>query len=91
LVQHRAKRRNYVLKSIPMTDQKETETALKEVKMLQRFNSPFIVKYHDSFKEKDYLYIVMEYCDDGDLNGYFQLCKQRQARIPEEVFNFISL
>jgi NIMA (never in mitosis gene a)-related kinase len=85
LVQHKGKRRFYVLKSIPMTDQKETETAIKEVKMLQMFNSPFIVKYHESFKEKNFLYIIMEYCDDGDLNGYFQYCKQKGARIPEEV------
>lgn len=29
-----------------------------------------IVKYVDSFVHRDYLYLVMEYCDRGDLQQY---------------------
>jgi serine/threonine protein kinase len=50
LVLEKADKKSYVLKTIPLTDEKETEAALKEVKILQMFNSPFIVKYHESFR-----------------------------------------
>jgi NIMA (never in mitosis gene a)-related kinase len=75
-----------VIKSIPLTNQKETQTAIKEVRILQMFDSPFIVKYHESVQEKDHLYIAMEYCDDGDLGGYIQYCRDKKIKIPEEVY-----
>jgi len=47
-------------------------TALNEVKILSALENPYIVKYYDSFIEKNYLNIVMEYCDGGDLAGYIK-------------------
>lgn len=85
LVFHKKKKRHFVLKAIPLTDPKETEVAQKEVKMLQLFNNPFIVRYNDNFIDQKQFCIVMEYCDDGDLNGYFQVCKQKRVLIPETV------
>ncbi len=38
-----------------------------EILVLKQLDSPFIVKYHDSFVEKTWLCIVMEYCPKGDL------------------------
>ncbi|KAK2946349.1 putative G2-specific protein kinase fin1 [Blattamonas nauphoetae] len=59
--------------------------------MMQLFNSPFIVKYHESFMDRNTLYIIMEYCDDGDLNGYFVQCKKKCIRIPEDqVLNWFA-
>ena len=34
---------------------------------MKNINSEHIVKYHQSFVEKDKLYICMEYCSGGDL------------------------
>ncbi|KAA6397197.1 MAG: putative Serine/threonine-protein kinase Nek4 [Streblomastix strix] len=84
LVLHKAKKRHFVLKSIPLNDAKEAATAKKEAEMLRRFDCPFIVKYFESFSERGMLFIIMEYCDDGDLNGYFQICKTNKQLIPEE-------
>ena len=74
-----------MLKALPLTDPKEITVAEKEVKMLQLFNNPFIVKYTENFIDQKQFCIVMEYCDSGDLNGYFQLCKQKRIQIPETV------
>jgi NIMA (never in mitosis gene a)-related kinase len=82
-VYHKQKKRHYVLKAIPLTDPKETETAQKEVKMLQLFNNPFIVRYSENFIDKQQFCIVMEYCDNGDLNGYFEVCKAKRLLIPQ--------
>jgi serine/threonine protein kinase len=39
----------------------------QEVSIMQKINHPNIVKYYDVIKSNDYLYIVMEYCNNGSL------------------------
>ena len=46
---------------------KKREQSAKEVKVLEKMNHPYIVKYKESFEEGDCGYIVMEYCEGGDL------------------------
>lgn len=68
-----------------MTNPKETAVAQKEVGMMKLFDHPFIVKYYDSFIDQKQFHIVMEYCDAGDLNQYFQMCKSKRITLPESV------
>uniref|UniRef100_A0AAY4D614 non-specific serine/threonine protein kinase n=1 Tax=Denticeps clupeoides TaxID=299321 RepID=A0AAY4D614_9TELE len=46
---------------------KEREASQKEVTLLSQMNHPNIVTFFTSFQEMGNLYIVMEYCDGGDL------------------------
>ena len=46
--------------------------ALNEVKILSSLDNPYIVKYYDSFIEKNMLNIFMEYCEGGDLSQYMK-------------------
>ncbi|XP_072253507.1 serine/threonine-protein kinase Nek5-like [Leuresthes tenuis] len=46
---------------------KEKELSKKEVTLLSKMKHPNIVSFITSFQEKGSLYIVMEYCDGGDL------------------------
>lgn len=46
---------------------KEKEASKKEVTLLSKMKHTNIVAFIDSFQEKGSLYIVMEYCDGGDL------------------------
>ena len=39
----------------------------EEIKILQTLDHPNIVKYYETYENRDYLYIVMEYCPGGDL------------------------
>lgn len=43
--------------------------ALKEVEVLKAIDHPNIIKYYDSFADENYLYIVMEYAQKGDLHA----------------------
>jgi serine/threonine protein kinase len=40
---------------------------LNEATLMKKLKHWNVVKYVDSFVHKDYLYLVMEYCDRGDL------------------------
>ncbi|XP_005751988.1 serine/threonine-protein kinase Nek5 [Pundamilia nyererei] len=46
---------------------KEKESSNKEVTLLSKMKHPNIVTFIRSFQERGSLYIVMEYCDGGDL------------------------
>ncbi|KAH9589142.1 Protein kinase domain [Trypanosoma melophagium] len=48
---------------------KEREEARHECRVLQQLNHPNIVRYIEHFENRNNLYIVMEYCDGGDLHG----------------------
>ncbi|XP_029133467.2 serine/threonine-protein kinase Nek5 isoform X2 [Labrus bergylta] len=46
---------------------REKEASKKEVTLLSKMKHPNIVSFISSFQERGGLYIVMEYCDGGDL------------------------
>ncbi|NWI77008.1 NEK5 kinase, partial [Dryoscopus gambensis] len=58
-----------VIKEIDLTKMpvKEKEASEKEVILLAKMKHANIVTFYASFQEKNKLYIVMEYCDGGDL------------------------
>lgn len=46
----------------------EREEAVQEAKILEKLQHPNITGYKESFTDNKYLYIVMEYCNGGDLH-----------------------
>ncbi|NWQ89927.1 NEK5 kinase, partial [Burhinus bistriatus] len=58
-----------VVKEISLTKMpvKEKEASQKEVVLLAKMKHANIVTFYGSLQEKNKLYIVMEYCDGGDL------------------------
>ena len=61
----------------------ELPSVLNEVCLLQQLDHPNIIKYHEYFKDTSKFCIVMEYADNGDLNG--QVCETRKNKthLPE--------
>ncbi|CAF0738261.1 unnamed protein product [Didymodactylos carnosus] len=51
---------------------KEREDAKKEIALLAQMKHPYIVSYTESFEDLSSLYIVMDYCDGGDLHSQVQ-------------------
>ncbi|XP_056144870.1 serine/threonine-protein kinase Nek5 [Lampris incognitus] len=58
-----------VIKEINLREMspRERETSKKEGTLLSKMKHPNIVAFFRSFQERNNLYIVMEYCDGGDL------------------------
>ena len=73
-VKRKVDKKIYVLKQINIAQMnpKMRKEALNEVKILSSLDNSFIVKYHESFIEKNYLNIIMEYCEGGDLANYIK-------------------
>ena len=63
----------YVLKEIPINknvDNEKLESVKNEAEILSSLNNKYIVKYYESFYLSQNIYIVMEYCEKGDLCTY---------------------
>ncbi|XP_074849142.1 serine/threonine-protein kinase Nek1 isoform X3 [Carettochelys insculpta] len=69
LVKSKENGRQYVIKEINISkmSNKEREESRREVAVLANMKHPNIVLYRESFEENGCLYIVMDYCEGGDL------------------------
>ncbi|XP_038057121.1 serine/threonine-protein kinase Nek1-like isoform X3 [Patiria miniata] len=84
LVVHKETGKEYVIKEINVSKmkRKEKEESKKEVAVLRKMKHPNIVSYQDSFEELGNLYIVMDFCDGGDL--YKAINGRRGVLFPED-------
>ncbi|XP_055364123.1 serine/threonine-protein kinase Nek1 isoform X2 [Betta splendens] len=69
LVKAKEDGRQYVIKEIGISGMpsRERQESRKEVAVLAKMSHPNIVQYKESFEESGSLYIVMDYCEGGDL------------------------
>ena len=65
--------------------EKEKQLIVSEVNILRAFKHPYIVKYYDRVIDRDAfkIYIIMEYCDQGDLAALIKRNRQMGVE-PEE-------
>ncbi|XP_041912231.1 serine/threonine-protein kinase Nek1 isoform X1 [Alosa sapidissima] len=84
LVKSREDARQYVIKEIGISQMsnKERQESRKEVAVLANMSHPNIVQYKESFEESGCLYIVMDYCEGGDL--FKKINSQKGVLFPEE-------
>lgn len=66
--------------------EKEKQLVVSEVNILRELKHPFIVRYYDRIIDKlaTRLYIVMEYCEGGDLGAIVKKCKKEGSYIEED-------
>ncbi|KAJ3108535.1 G2-specific serine/threonine protein kinase [Phlyctochytrium planicorne] len=67
--------------------EKEKRQLVAEVNILRELRHPNIVRYYERFVDRDscMIYIIMEYCEGGDLAAIIRQCKKENKRIPEDV------
>lgn len=53
-----------------------------EATIMSKINCQYVVKYYDSFTERDSINIIMEYCENGDIGKYLK--KQMNRPMPED-------
>ncbi|XP_062603660.1 serine/threonine-protein kinase Nek1-like [Saccostrea cucullata] len=84
LVRKKNDGKQFVIKEINIQKMspKERQDSKKEVAVLAQLSHPNIVTYRESFEEIGSLYIVMDFCEKGDL--YSKINGQRGILFPEE-------
>ncbi|GAB2271888.1 hypothetical protein Dimus_006717 [Dionaea muscipula] len=76
---HRQLGTEFAIKEI---DRKQlNDNLLKEISILRDISHPNIIRLFESIETQERIYLVLEYCDGGDLAAYIQ----RRGRISEDV------
>ena len=82
-------KQNYAIKKIPIEDLTEEEISdiENEAKILSSIQNEHIVKYYDSYKDKENFYILMEFCEGSDLKKFINEYKKKgkDKKISEKI------
>jgi serine/threonine-protein kinase ULK/ATG1 len=57
-----------------------------EVDILKRFKHKNIVEFVDAIEEENYIYVVTQYCEDGDLSEYLKENKKLSESEIKRIF-----
>jgi serine/threonine protein kinase len=82
--------RKFATKKLDREQMEKEEGAMKylrnEIVILQFLNHPNIVKFEEVKKTKKHFYIIMEYCNGGDLTGALEKYREKYGKpFPEEI------
>jgi len=59
---------------------------MSEVQFLKVLKGPTIIKFHEHFKQKQKIYIVMEYASKGNLAQSIEAKKEMRKKCPNAGF-----
>jgi len=72
----------YCLKKINMKKTKDKES---EINILSNLNHPNLIKFYYSFANEEGIYIIMEFCQYGDLYSLLQSVKKKKVYVNEDI------
>ena len=72
------------LKSIRQKSKRGYELALHETKFLERLSHPHVIKYYKNFKVDDFIYIIVDYMSNGNMEEYVNAHKKMKRNFQEE-------
>ena len=79
--------KEYAIKVIPIKN--ETKNKIKEFQneadILSKFNSNNIVKYYGTSKDNNNIYILMEFCSEGNLRNFIDKNIDNETLIKENI------
>jgi serine/threonine protein kinase len=78
--------RLFALKTIFTEKESDMKDTLREVRFLRQNRHPCIIDVHDGFmtSQPRMLFIVMPYCEGGDLDALLKTTKKNKQFLPEE-------
>ena len=81
----------YAIKVIPTKDETNNniESFEKEAEILSKFKCDNIVKYYDSSKDDNNIYILMEFCDGNNLRSFINKHINKNLLIEENILKSI--
>ena len=81
----------YVIKQISLRglNNSQKDEVKSESEILKKIKSKYVVQYYESFEEENNLYIVMEYCESGDLCVFIEKQKKTKYLLHEaDIWKF---
>ena len=78
-----------ILDKSKITDQKDYIKIVREINMLKSLNHPNVIKIHKTFENANYIYIIMELCENGELFDY--IVKKKYLSEEEAAFFYYQL
>ncbi|XP_056320592.1 serine/threonine-protein kinase Nek5 isoform X2 [Danio aesculapii] len=83
----------YVIKEISLTQlsARDKEASRKEVTLLSKMKHPNIVAFHESFYDRNRLYILMEFCDSGDMMNRIKMQRGKPFSEAQIVDWFVQM
>ncbi|OMJ91581.1 hypothetical protein SteCoe_5839 [Stentor coeruleus] len=73
-----------ILSILSLQKKKQLKYAISEIKIMKRLNHPFILKLHYAFQDPKNVYMILEYCPNGDLLNLIQ----KKGRLDEQTSRF---
>ena len=73
------------IKEIRDDNEKAYQLTMNETAILERLSHPHIIKYYKKFTEGNFLYIIIEFAANGDIEGFIEAHKKFNKHISEEV------
>lgn len=78
---------NFAMKIVPidlLTNEGDIERLELEIKIMKEINHPNIINCYSAIKDQKFYYIVMDFCDGGDLANYISDNYSKTQSLPEE-------
>ena len=72
------------IKELKRNSEKAYQLTINETAFLERLSHPHIIKYYKYFIKEDFLYIIIEFVENGDMEGFIEANKKFKKHIPEE-------
>ena len=90
-VKNKSNNKIYAIKEIKINNEISIENIKNEAIILSKFECNNIVKYYDSYLDKDKFYILMEYCDGQNLRDFINNNSKNNELIEENIlYNIIK-
>ncbi|KAL3142029.1 hypothetical protein ABBQ32_004664 [Trebouxia sp. C0010 RCD-2024] len=76
--------KTYAVKELDLTclDKQEQRDCVQEIRLLSDLESPYIIKYFDSFLDQGHVYIVTEFASKGSVHD---LISKYKGQVPEDI------
>jgi serine/threonine protein kinase len=78
-------KKQIVIKAVECYSDDEAEENYQEISFMEKLSSPFVVGLETHFLEGECIFIVMEYCPNGDAGGLLKKYKTACEFIPEPI------
>ena len=82
----------YALKRLQKKYEKEKVKEIynrREIELLSQLKHPNIIKFYDTFEDEKYIYLIIEYMNNGSLNDFLKYFSKENKNIKNEIiWNF---